>query len=366
MLWFRIPEKIYFKKGCMWSSLDELKTVYGKKRAFIVADNELYKKGYVNSIGRKLKSVGIQCTVFSNIPSEITFECIAEGAKAMSLFGADTVISFGTYKSANAAKLMRAFYEKPDLKPKDLIEKFVDLRNTEEIFSKENRKSLLAIIPVLYGNGSEVTPYAFVKDEMNDSIHIAANYSLMPDISIIDSDYTCELPEILDNAPGFAQLTLAISAYISEFSSEYTDGFVIKAVKNIFEYLPYIYQNGTRNVIAEEKISEASAMAGIAAANTDAGLLCGLDIIYGGLVCAVLLPCVIRRLIKDNANIAEKLTEMAKLLGMNDAEALISNIEELRDKCGLAKSISELKTEKADYFSAIEKLINPVLREAYE
>ena len=382
MLWFRVPEKIYFKKGCMELALDELKTVYNKKRAFIVTDNELYKNGYINAVEKKLKSIGIQYTVFSDIKhetlTEVTFNCIENGAKAMCLFEPDTIIAIGTYRAVDSAKLMRVLYEKPDIKIKDLAENYHDIRNTNELFSKENKKSLLAVIPVLYGYGSEVTPYTSVKDEMTNVKYSVANYSLMPDMSIIDSDYYSLLPEQKQYAPGFTQLALALSAYISEYSSEYTDSFAINAIKSIFEYLPFIYKKGDKNFIAEEKISEASSMAGIACANTDKGLCCTLsdsiaDKFVGteiGEVCAIILPCVMRSLSKNNTDIYDRLSELAKIIGLNNAEELISEIEKLRDKCGLAKSISELQIEKEEYFSIIQKIsssdIKIALEKAYE
>ncbi len=382
MLWFRIPEKIYFKKGCMEPALDELKAVYNKKKAFIVTDSELYKNGYVNAIEKKLKSIGIQYTIFSDIKhemlSEVTFDCIEKGAKAMCLFEPDTIIALGTYRAADSAKLMRVLYEKPDIKIRDLAENYRDVRNTNEIFSKENQKSFLVVIPVLYGNGSEVTPYAAVTDEMAIEKYAVENYSLMPDMSIIDSDFYTELPEHHDCAPGFTQLALALSAYISEYSSEYTDSFAIKAVKRIFDYLPFIYKSGEKNIIAEEKISEASAMAGIASANTDKGLCCTLadsiankfDQTGSSEICAVILPCVMRYLSKNDTDIDKKLSELAKIIGLNETEELISEIEKLRDKCCLARSISELKIGKDGYFSIIEKIsssdIKAALEEAYD
>lgn len=378
MFRFRIPEKIYFKKGCTELALDELKTVYNKKRAFIVTDYELYKNGYVNAIEKKLKSIGIQYTVFSDIKheiqSDVTFSCIEKGAKAMCLFEPDTIIALGTYKATNSAKLMRVLYEKPDLKIKDLFETYCDYQNINEIFPKDNKKSLLVVIPVLYGNGSEVTQYASVTDEITTVKYSIANYSLMPDMSIIDSDYYGELPEQHKYAPGFTQLALALSAYISEYSSEYTDSFAIKAIKSIFDYLPFIYNIGEKTVIAEEKISEASAMAGIASANTDKCLCCSLsDSIAAEFnhtesseICAVILPCVMRSLSKNDTNIDKRLSELAKITGYTDSEALISEIEQLRSKCGFVKSISELGIEKEKYFSVIQKISSSYIKTALE
>ena len=356
MLWFRVPEKIYFKKGCMELALDELKAVYNKKRAFIVTDPELYKNGYTNELEKKLKSIGIQSTVFSNIRPVITLSCIEEGVKAMKLFDTDTVIALGTDKAINTAKLMRVFYEKPDTDLAFLNEHYHSIRNTEEIFSHENRKTQFVVIPVLYGNGSEVMPYAEVIDNNNNYCPIA-NYSLMPDMCIIDSDYYNGLPEKIGYAPGFNQLAHALFAYSSSFSSEYTNSFAIQAIKNIFEYLPSVYRNGQRNIIAEEKISEASAMAGIAAANTEMSIcsvisnaLSELFNIDSNVACAIILPRIINSDIIKSEMIRKKFSELAKIIGMNDADGLVSGIEKLKDKCGFQERISKLKEENERAF----------------
>ena len=362
MFWFRVPEKIYFKKGCMELALDELKTVYNKKRAFIVTDLELYKNGYTNALEKKLTSIGIQYTVFSDIRSTITLSRIEEGVKAMRLSETDTVIALGTDKAINSAKLMRVFYEKPDTNLEFLNEHYNSIRNTEEIFSRENRKTYFIVVPVLYGNGSEVMPYAEAVDDKNNKYFPVVNYSLMPDMCIIDSDYYKELPETFGYAPGFNQLAHALVAYSSAYSSEYTDGFAIQAIKNIFEYLPLIYQDAERNIAAEEKISEASAMAGAAAANTDMSIcsvisntLSDLDNIDSNVACAIILPRLINFYAKKSERICKKLSGLAKIIGMNDAEGLILGIEKLKDKCGFQEKISKLKEENEDAFIYMEE-----------
>ena len=362
MLWFRIPEKIYFKKGCMELALDELKTVYNKKRAFIVTEPELYKNGYINALEKKLKSIGIQYTVFTDIRSKVTFNSVEEGVKAMRLSEPDTVIALGTDKAVNSAKLMRVLYEKPDTDLKILTTHYNSIRNTEEIFSRNNKKTLLVVIPVLYGNGSEVMPYAEAVNEENNESYLVANYSLMPDMSIIDSDYYRDLPETFGYAPGFNQLALALFAYKSPYSSEYTDGFAIQAVKNIFEYLPLIYQDDERNITAEEKISEASVMAGIASANTDmsicsvmSGALSDLYNIDSNVACAIILSRLVNFYATKSERICKKLSVLAKLIGMNDVDGLISGIEKLKNKCGFQQRISKLRAENEGSFIFTEE-----------
>ena len=327
MFWLRVPQKVYFKKGCMPVALDELGAVYNKKKALIVTDSFLYKEGYIKPIEEKLNALGIQHTSFFNIQAEPALVSAKEGAKAAALFEPDVIIAVGGGSVIDTAKIIRVLYEYPEADFADLASRFNDIRKREELFPKTGIKAHLVAIPTSSGTGSEVSPFAVITDE--GVTYTVADYQLLPDIAVIDADFMMVQPKELTVSAGFTALVHAVQAYVSDSASDYTDGFAIKALQNIFAYVPSAYEKGADDPIAREKLSEASTMAGIAFANAydkTSGIAYGVK---GA---------------KDfvSSISGKRYVELAKAVGIesnNDAQAVelfAAKINELIKICGIA------------------------------
>ena len=261
MLWFRAPEKVYFKKGCLPVALNELKTVLGKKKAFIVTDQFLYKNGYTKCITDKLDELGIVYTVFYDVAPDPTLACAKEGAKAMKLFEPDCIIAVGGGSAMDAGKIMWVMYEHPEVDFMDMAMRFMDIRKRIYTFPKMGEKAYFIAIPTSSGTGSEVTPFAVITDEESGIKYPLADYELLPKMAIVDADMMMNQPKGLTSASGIDALTHALEAYASIMATDYTDGLALKAMKNIFEYLPAAYENGPHDAKAREQMATASTMA---------------------------------------------------------------------------------------------------------
>ena len=272
MLWFRTPQKVYFKKGCMPVALDELGTVMGKKKAFIVTDSFLYKNGYVKPIEEKLDAMAIQHTCFYEVAPDPTLESAKAGAEAMRSFEPDVIIALGGGSAMDAAKIMWVMYEHPEADFLDMAMRFMDIRKRVYTFPKMGEKAYFVAIPTSSGTGSEVTPFAVITDEKTGVKYPLADYELLPNMAIIDADNMMTQPKGLTSASGIDALTHALEAYASVMATDYTDGLALKAMKNIFAYLPSAYENGANDQIAREKMADASTMAGMAFANAFLGV----------------------------------------------------------------------------------------------
>ena len=264
MLWFRAPEKVYFKKGCLPVALDELGTVMGKKKAFIVTDQFLYKNGYTKCVTDKLDSLGIMHTTFYNVAPDPTLACAKEGTAAMRLFEPDVIIAIGGGSAMDAAKIMWVMYEHPEADFLDMAMRFMDIRKRIYTFPKMGEKAYFVAISTSSGTGSEVTPFAVITDETTGQKYPLADYELLPKMAIIDADMHMNQPKGLTAASGIDALTHALEAYASIMATEYTDGLALQAMKNIFEYLPAAYELGAHDAVAREKMATASTMAGMA------------------------------------------------------------------------------------------------------
>ena len=262
MLWFRAPEKVYFKKGCLPVALDELGTVMGKKKAFIVTDQFLYKNGYTKCVTDKLDSLGIMHTTFYNVAPDPTLACAKEGTAAMRLFEPDVIIAIGGGSAMDAAKIMWVMYEHPEADFLDMAMRFMDIRKRIYTFPKMGEKAYFVAISTSSGTGSEVTPFAVITDETTGQKYPLADYELLPKMAIIDADMHMNQPKGLTAASGIDALTHALEAYASIMATEYTDGLALQAMKNIFEYLPAAYELGAHDAVAREKMATASTMAG--------------------------------------------------------------------------------------------------------
>ena len=282
MLWFRAPEKVYLKKGCLPVALSELKTVMGKKKAFIVTDSFLYHNGYTKPITDKLDEMGIQHTTFFDVAPDPTLACAKAGAKQMTDFAPDCIIALGGGSAMDAAKIMWVMYEHPECDFMDMAMRFMDIRKRVYTFPRMGEKAYFIAIPTSAGTGSEVTPFAVITDERTGVKYPLADYELLPKMAIIDADFHMTAPRGLTAASGIDAVTHALEAYASMMATDFTDGLALKALKVIFEYLPRAYDNGPNDPEAREKMANASALAGIAFANAFLGINHSLSHKLGG------------------------------------------------------------------------------------
>ena len=272
MLWFRAPEKIYIKKGCLPVALDELKNVMGKKRAFIVTDTFLYQNGYTKAITDKLDEMGIAHTTFFDVQPDPTLANAKNGAAQMTAFQPDTIIALGGGSAMDAAKIMWVMYEHPEADFMDMAMRFIDIRKRVYTFPKMGEKAYFIAIPTSAGTGSEVTPFAVITDEKTGVKYPLADYQLLPNMAIVDTDLHMSAPKGLTAASGVDAVTHALEAYASMMATDYTDGLALKSLKTVFEYLPRAYENGQTDIEAREKMANAATMAGMAFANAFLGV----------------------------------------------------------------------------------------------
>ena len=381
MLWFRAPEKVYFKKGCLPVALNELKTVLGKKKAFIVTDQFLYKNGYTKCITDKLDELGIVYTVFYDVAPDPTLACAKEGAKAMKLFEPDCIIAVGGGSAMDAGKIMWVMYEHPEVDFMDMAMRFMDIRKRIYTFPKMGEKAYFIAIPTSSGTGSEVTPFAVITDEESGIKYPLADYELLPKMAIVDADMMMNQPKGLTSASGIDALTHALEAYASIMATDYTDGLALKAMKNIFEYLPAAYENGPHDAKAREQMATASTMAGMAFANAFLGVCHSMAHKLGayhhlphGIANALLITDVMRFNAAEvpakmgtfsqyqYPHCKERYVECADFLhikGKNDDEKfenLIAAIEELKEKVGIKKTIKNYGVDEKEFLRTLDEM----------
>ena len=382
MLWFRTPEKVYFKKGCMPVALDELGNVLGKKKAFIVTDSFLYKNGYVKTIESKLDEMKIQHICFYEVAPDPTLECAKAGTEAMRSFEPDVIIALGGGSAMDAAKIMWVMYEHPEADFLDMAMRFMDIRKRVYTFPKMGEKAYFVAIPTSSGTGSEVTPFAVITDEKTGVKYPLADYELLPNMAIIDADNMMTQPKGLTSASGIDALTHALEAYASIMATDYTDGLALKAMKNIFAYLPSAYENGANDPIAREKMADASTLAGMAFANAFLGVCHSMAHKLGafhhlphGVANALLITEVMRFNATDvptkmgtfsqyqYPHALERYAECAHFLGIlgkDDKETLekfIEKIEELKEKVGIKKCIKDYGVEEQYFLDTLDEMV---------
>ena len=331
MFWLRTPQKLYIKKGCLSLALDELTAVYGRKKAFIVTDEEAYKKGFLSQLEQKLTSSGIQHTCFYAIDGMADIKAVISGAKQASLFEPDVIIASGSSAAMDAAKIIRLMYEYPDTDLNELSAKYNDIMSREGGFPQLGGKAILVAVPDIGGNASEVSPYAVISDGEDELVF--ADYELMPDMAVVDGDLMLPENKAQTASCGLNSLVRAVNAYDSVSATEYTDGFVIEAIKGISEYLPSVIENGANDPRGCEKLGEASAIAGIAYANTESIISVDGSAPY--------LADVVRLSAADNEVSAARYAALADALELpGDSEdervtSFINKIGELVSLCGL-------------------------------
>ena len=382
MLWFRAPQKVYFKKGCMPVALDELGTVMGKKKCFIVTDTFLYKNGYVAPIEAKLDQLGIQHTCFYDVAPDPNLSSALKGAQAMRLFEPDCIIALGGGSAMDAGKIMWVMYEHPEVDFLDMAMRFMDIRKRVYTFPKMGEKAYFVAIPTSSGTGSEVTPFAVITDDRTGTKYPLADYELLPNMAIVDADNMMNQPRGLTSASGIDVLTHGLEAYASMMATDYTDGLALKSMKNVFDYLPRAYEYGAADPEARQKMADASCMAGMAFANAFLGVCHSMAHKLGayhhlphGVANALMISHVLRYNAAevpakmgtfpqyDHPHTLARYAECARFCGVcgkDDEETLnlfIDKVEELKAKVGIKKSIAEYGISEEAFMSTLDQMV---------
>jgi len=380
MLWFRAPEKVYIKKGCLATALGDLAPM-NKKRAFIVTDNFLFENGYTKPITDKLDEMGIVHTTFFDVESDPSLASAKAGAQQMAGFKPDCIIAVGGGSAMDAAKIMWVLYEHPEADFMDMAMRFIDIRKRTYGFPKMGEKAYFIAVPTSAGTGSEVTPFAVITDETTGVKYPLADYELLPKMAIVDADMMMNAPKGLTSASGIDAVTHALEAYASMLATDYTDGLALQSLKVIFEYLPRAYENGANDALAREKMANAATIAGMAFANAFLGVCHSMAHKLGafhhlphGVANALMIDEVIRfnaseTPVKmgtfsqyDHPHTLARYTEIADALGLggksneDKLERLIKAIDELKEKIGIKKCIKDYGIDEKDFLDRLDDM----------
>ncbi len=381
MLWFRAPEKVYIKKGCLPVALDELKNVMGKKRAFIVTDSFLYKNGYTKPIDAKLDEMGIVHETFFDVEPDPTLACAKKGAALMTAFQPDCIIALGGGSAMDAGKIMWVLYEHPEVDFMDMAMRFIDIRKRVYTFPKMGEKAYFIAISTSAGTGSEVTPFAVITDETSGVKYPLADYQLLPNMAVIDTDLHMTAPKGLTAASGIDAVTHALEAYASVMATDYTDSLALQALKVIFKYLPRAYDNGLTDIEAREKMANAATMAGMAFANAFLGVCHSMAHKLGafhhlphGVANALMIEEVLRFNASeapskmgtfsqyDHPHTLERYATIATELGLggkNDEEKLenlIKAVNDLKRRVGIKATIRDYGIDEQDFLARLDDM----------
>ena len=381
MLWFRVPEKTYFKYGCLPVALAELGEM-GKKKAFIVTDKVLFEMGYTNKVTEVLEAQGIQYKIFSDVEPDPTLRCARAGAAEMTNFQPDVVISLGGGSAMDAAKIMWVMYEHPEVNFHDLAMTFMDIRKRIYKFPTMGQKAMMVAIATSAGTGSEVTPFAVITDEETGVKYPLADYELTPDMAIVDAELMMTSPKGLTACAGIDVLVHAVEAYVSVMASEYTNGLALEAIRLVFKYLPGAYNEGTTNIKAREKMAHASCMAGMAFSNAFLGINHSMAHKLGAfhhLPHGMANSLVMKEVIKFNAtdaptkqaafaqykypNAAWRYAKIADHLGLDGnteaekVELLLKAIDELQNKVNMPKTIKDAGVSEVKFFETLDEMV---------
>ena len=382
MLWFRAPEKVYIKKGCLPVALDELKTVMGKKRAFIVTDSFLYKNGYTKPSTDKLDEMGIVHETFFDVEPDPTLSCAKKGSALMTSFQPDCIIALGGGSAMDAGKIMWVLYEHPEADFMDMAMRFIDIRKRVYTFPKMGEKAYFIAVSTSAGTGSEVTPFAVITDETTGVKYPLADYQLLPNMAIVDTDLHMTAPKGLTAASGIDAVTHALEAYASVMATDYTDGLALQALKVIFKYLPRAYDNGLTDIEAREKMANAATMAGMAFANAFLGVCHSMAHKLGafhhlphGVANALMIEEVLRFNASevpakmgtfsqyDHPHTLERYANVATELGLGGKtneeklENLIKAVNDLKKRIGIKSSIREYGIDEKDFLDRLDDMV---------
>ena len=381
MLWFRTPEKVYIKRGCLPVALEELKNVMNKKRVFIVTDSFLYKNGYTKVITDKLNEMGIEHATFSDVQPDPTLASAKEGAKILTEFNPDCIIAVGGGSAMDAAKIMWVLYEHPEVEFLDMAMRFMDIRKRVYTFPKMGEKAYFIAVPTSAGTGSEVTPFAVITDETTGIKYPLADYELLPKMAIVDANMMMDAPKGLTSASGIDAVTHCLEAYASMMATPYTDALAKEALGKIFKYLPRAYENGANDPEAREEMANAATMAGMAFANAFLGVchsmahkLGAFHHIAHGIANALLIDEVLRYNSQEAPvkmgtfpqygypNTLRRYAEIAESVGItgnNDEEKLenlIKKIDELKETIGIKPTIRDYGVDEKDFLATLDEM----------
>lgn len=382
MLWFRTPQKVYFKKGCLPVAMRELKQVLGKQKAFVVTDRYLFQSGTVHCITDQLHELGIAYQIFSDVEPDPTLACAKRGAEEMRAFAPDVIIALGGGSAMDAAKIMWVLYEHPEADFMDMAMRFLDIRKRVYTFPTMGEKAYFIAVPTSSGTGSEVTPFAVITDEKTGVKYPLADYALLPNMAIVDTDLMMTQPKGLTAASGIDALVHSLEAYASVMATDFTDGLALRAIQNIFTYLPACYDNGLNEPVAREKMANASTMAGMAFANAFLGVCHSMAHKLGafhhlphGVANAVLLTDVMRYNADPRPqkmgtfsqyaypHTLERYAEVARFLGLSGnsdeelLEQLIAKIEALKERVGIKKTIRDYGVKEEDFLATLDEMV---------
>ncbi|KZL91244.1 bifunctional acetaldehyde-CoA/alcohol dehydrogenase [Clostridium magnum] len=380
MLWFRVPEKVYFKYGCLGVALKELKDL-NKKKAFIVTDKVLYQLGYVDKVTKILDDIGVAYKIYCDVEPDPTLAAANKGAEQLRSFEPDTIIAVGGGSAMDAAKIMWVMYEHPEVAFEDLAMRFMDIRKRVFTFPKMGEKAMMISVATSAGTGSEVTPFAVITDEKTGSKYPLADYALTPNMAIVDAELMMGMPRGLTAASGIDALTHALEAYVSIMASEFTNGLCLEAIDTIFKYLPLAYNEGATNKEAREKMGHASCIAGMAFANAFLGICHSLAHKLGaehhvphGVANGLLINEVIRFNAVDNPrkqaafaqykypNAKARYAKIADYLGLGGrtddekVQLLIKAIDELKAKVGMPMTIKEWGISEEKFYATLDAM----------
>ena len=381
MLWVRMPEKVYIKRGCLPVAIEELKYVMDKKRVFIVTDKFLFENGYTKVVTDKLDEMGIEHTTFSNVAPDPNLACAKEGAKLMSEFKPDCIIAIGGGSAMDAGKIMWVLYEHPEIDFLDMAMRFMDIRKRVYTFPKMGEKAYFIAVPTSAGTGSEVTPFAVITDEQTGVKYPLADYELLPKMAIVDADMMMNAPKGLTSASGIDALVHSIEAYVSMMATEFTDSMALEAIKIIFEYLPRAYKEGAKDPVAREKMAHAATLAGMAFANAFLGICHSMGHKLGafhhlphGVTVSLVLNDVMRFNAEevpykmgtfpqyDHPHTLRRYAEIAESLGITGKddnekfEKLLAKIDELKDTIEIKHTIKDYGIKEEDFLATLDEM----------
>ncbi len=381
MLWLRTPEKVYFKKGCLSLALREISEVLHRKRAFLVTDRFLFQSGRTACITEPLHQMGITYEIFSEVDPDPTLESAKLGAERMTRFQPDVVIALGGGSAMDAAKIMWVLYEHPEVDFADMAMRFLDIRKRTYTFPQMGEKAYFIAVPTSSGTGSEVTPFAVITDGETGIKYPLADYQLLPNMAVVDTDLMLSQPKSLTAASGIDAMTHALEAYASIMATDYTDGLALQALKNIFTYLPACYENGEKDIVAREKMANASTMAGIAFANAFLGVCHSMAHKLGafhhlphGVANAILICHVMRYNIAEaptkmgtfsqyaSPNALSRYCDCARAVGVNGNtekeifEKFLEKIEALKETVGIPHTIQEYGIAEEDFLQSLDEM----------
>ncbi len=381
MLWFRTPSKIFFKPGCLSKALEELKTVYDRKRVLVITDKFLYESGFSRKVTDTLDKLGIQTEVFSDVAPDPTLACAEEGANLCKSYKPDAIIALGGGSPMDAAKIMWVLYEHPEVDFSDMAMDFMDIRKRVVTFPKMGSKAMLICVPTTAGTGSEVTPFAIITDQRDGTKYPITDYELLPNMAIIDSDLMLTIPKGLTRASGIDALTHCIEAYASMYATSFTDALAKEAISEIFAYLPRAYKNLGNDPVAREHMAHAATLAGMAFANAFLGIdhSCGHKLgAYHHLPHGVCVSLMLDEVMKFNAgerptkmgtfpqyqypHTLRRYAEIAEMLGLTgktDEEKfkkLLKKIDELKSEIELPMTIKEAGVEESKFLTTLDEM----------